>query len=479
MNRSLYWSTSTVTLLIVFAFPALLFSQDRTIEYGLSTSAYAATSSAELSFWLYANTGGVVEPQSSNFINNLYGRYQYQNSDQSLRLTTGIDLAARVSNENKLFIKELYGSVGYGFVNVTAGRFYQSIGLTDDDLTMGSMQVSRNAIPVPRVQLSTDGFTDIPFTDGYVQFKSMLAHGWLEEDRYVSNAYLHQKYFYLKVNYKMFEGMGGIIHNVVWGGNHPTLGPLPSSFNDYLRVLFGQSASPNSQAPGSDISNAIGNSVAAYDFRLNVNLDKFQLKAYRMFYLEDKVSTRFRSPWDGMWGAGIEFSDQNKIVNEILWEHLNTKRQDSFDFEPRGTASYYHNGIYRSGWAYEGRVLGNPLILYGPNSNFLQRGNISNNIIIAHHIGIEGRPTDRLHYKAFVTYSRNYGTVEDQTQQTPNIPISELRIDEYSALLNADYLIAPSSGLRLTGSLAFDIGKLYGHNRLGFQIGLRWNQIVK
>lgn len=390
-----------------------------------------------------------------------------------------MDAVYRASENNALFFNELYGSIGYQFLVFNVGRFHDTIGLNDDDLTMGSMQVSRNATPVPKVQLSTAGFTDIPFARGYVQFKSMLAHGWLESDRFVSNAYLHQKYLYLKINYKMLEGMGGVIHNVVWGGRHPTEGKLPSSLGDFTRVLFGLSASADSGAPGSDISNAIGNSVAAYDFRLNINLDKFDFKAYRLFYLEDKVSTRFRSPWDGMWGAGIALDEKNNFINEILWEHLNTKRQDSFDYEPRGTATYYSNGIYQSGWAYEGRVLGNPLILSGSNPNFRGKRTISNNIIVAHHIGIKGRPTKRLNYKAFVTYSRNYGTVTDQTQETPHIPISELRIDEYSGLVEADYLVSPDYGLHITGAVAIDLGELYGEDRFGVQLGVRWNRIIK
>lgn len=479
MNLSLQEGRWFLALLIVLVLPALLFSQERTIHYGFNASAYSAGSGQELPFWFYANSDGVVDGESSNLISQFYSHYNYQNEDQSLRINTGMDFSTRLSRQNSSFFKQLYASVGYGFLNLNVGRFYDRVGLTDDDLTMGSMQVSRNATPVPKVQLSTDGFTDIPFARGYVQFKSMLSHGWLEEDRYVQNAYLHQKYLYLKINYKMFEGIGGIIHNVIWGGTHPSYGPLPSSFSDFTRVLMGTSASADSNAPTSDITNVIGNSVAAYDFRLNINLDKFRFKAYRLFYLEDRVSTRFRSPWDGMWGAGIELTDENSLVNEILWEHMNTKRQDAFDYQPRGRASYYTNGIYRGGWAYENRVLGNPLILYGPNPNFRMKGIISNNIIVAHHLGIKGRPTDRFRYKALLTYSRNYGTKRDQTKETPHIPISELRVDEYSVLLETHYLLLPSSGLSLTSAVAFDIGELYGENRLGLQLGISWNQITR
>lgn len=466
-------------LLVVILLFNPLYAQQESIEYGLESNTAVSLSSGDLPFWFYANKGGTVDQRSTNFANRFFSRYSYHNSDQSLRLNAGFDGTARLSQNNTFHFTELYGAIGYSFLNLKVGRFYDTIGMTDDNLSMGSMQVSRNATPVPKVQLETDGFTNVPYLQGYVQFKSMISHGWLEEDRYVKNAYLHQKYFFLKINYKMLEGMGGIIHNAVWGGVHPQHGELPSSFNAWKKVLLGSSASEDSNAPGADILNVIGNSVAAYDFRLNVNLDDFRFKAYRMFYLEDKVSTRFRSPWDGMWGAGIELRDQNSFINEVLWEHMNTKRQDSFDYEPRGTASYYHNSIYRGGWAYENKVLGNPLILYGSNPNFVGRGNISNNIIVAHHFGIQGRPFDRLNYKVLFTYSRNYGTVNDQTRGSTRTPLKELRIDEYSGMIQLNYSLFPEHGISLAGGLAADVGDLFGKNRLGLQLGIHWNRIKR
>ncbi|HEX6982766.1 MAG TPA: capsule assembly Wzi family protein [Balneolaceae bacterium] len=473
MNFS-FRSLSGITILAVMCVPALVFGQSQVVSYGIGASAYTAKD-GNLPFWFYANTDGVVDPESSNLITRLYSYYTSVDTANSFRVRTGFDAYSRFSQNNTLVFNELYGSIGYKFIDLKVGRFYQTLGLTDDDLTMGSMIVSRNATPIPRIQLSTNGFTDIPLMQGYVQFKALFAHGWFDDERYVSNPYLHQKYFYLKINYKVIEAMGGIIHNVTWGGVDPDSGQLPSSFSDYLRVISGMGAAPG--APGGEVTNVIGNSVGAYDFRLNLNFDDFQFKAYRLFYLEDKVSTRFRSPWDGIWGVGIELTDENSFINEILWEHMNTKRQDSFDDEPRGTASYYYNFIYESGWTYEGNVIGNPLILAEPNPNFMMRGPISNNIIVAHHIGIQGRPADRFRYKTFFTYSRNYGTVANQRQQEQPYELIG-RVDEYSMFFQAQYLLAPKYGLSLTGALAFDMGELYENNRLGFQLGIRWDRII-
>ncbi|MGD8747880.1 MAG: capsule assembly Wzi family protein [Balneolaceae bacterium] len=471
------WLLGATVLFFILSLPAKSFGQNG-VSYGISSSVFASTGD-ELPFWLYANTDGTVDPEANNLLTNFYSKYSFSNDKTHLRLESGFQAYSRFSEKNALFFTQLYGQLGYHFLNLTIGRFYNPIGMNDNDLSMGSMEVSRNATPIPKIELSTNGFTDVPLTQGYVQFKAMLAHGWLGQDRYVSNPFLHQKYLYLKVNYKIFEGIGGIIHNVTWGGTHPQFGKLPSSFSDYLRVVTGLGASQESNAPNGEMTNVIGNSVAAYDFRLNVNLNKFQLKAYRLFYLEDKVSTRFRSPWDGMWGLGIELNSQDSFVNEVLWEHMNTKRQDSFDWEPRGTASYYSHFLYRSGWTYEGNVIGNPLLLDRPNSNFVGLRNIYNNIIIAHHIGIKGRPADRFRYKFFFTYSRNYGTVNDQRQASSNISLHDFRVDEYSTLFKARYLLNPQQGLSVTAAVALDVGDLYKDDRFGIQLGIRWDHLAR
>jgi len=473
-SYSLRFLMGGILLLALATIPGKSYAQSG-VSYGLGTSVYA-TSGDRLPFWFYANTDGTVDPGSSNLLTHLYSKYSLSEDNSRWRFSTGFDAYSRVAEKNALFFSQLYGKIGYGFLNLSVGRFYNPIGMNDNDLSMGSMEVSRNATPIPRIELSTNGFTNVPLTKGHLQFKAMISHGWLGSDRYVSNPYLHQKYFYLKVNYKMFEGIGGIIHNVTWGGTHPKYGKLPSSFSDYLRVVFGDAAAKTSNAPNGEKTNVIGNSVAGYDFRLNVNLDKFQIRAYRLFYLEDKVSTRFRSPWDGMWGLGIQLTDQNSFINEVLWEHLNTKRQDSFDWEPRGTATYYSHFVYQTGWTYEGNVMGNPLLLDRPNPNFVGTRNISNNIIIAHHFGIKGRPTNRFRYLLFFTYSRNYGTVSDQ-RQNPGKPLSAFRVDEYSTLLRTRYLLLPGSGVSLTGAIAWDLGDLYNQNRFGIQLGIRWDRI--
>lgn len=455
-----------------------VYGQSSTLHYGLQSNLLLSSDNSTLPFWFYSKQDGRVDRYSNNFLTDFYSVFTKTPVNSRFRYETGFNLSSRLSDNSSLFFSQLYGKLGYGFLNISVGRFYNPIGLGVDNLAMGSMMVSRNATPIPKIEISTNGFTNVPFTHGYFQFKAMMAHGWLENNRYVKNSYLHQKYFYLKTHYKFFEGYGGIVHNVIWGGTSPRFGHLPSSFNDFIRVLTGSAASPNSDAPRGEITNAIGNTVAAYDFGMRLTFPGFKIKASRLFYLEDTVESRFRSPWDGTWEAVLTL-DNNKWLSKILWQFLSTKRQGSlFDAkhnEPYGTDSYYNHFIYKDGWTYQGMVIGNPLLLNEPNSNFKGQRAITNNIIVAQHVGIKGQVTNRLGYQALFTYSRNYGTSSDQypKQNGEYIPLSDIRVDEFSTYLQTEYLISPENNLKLTTGVAFDTGQLY-NERFGLQVGIKW-----
>lgn len=434
-----------------------------------------------LPFWLHANKLGLYDQRSSN--NVLYTEFSKPLfSGDRFSIQSSGRLIGRVAEESTIGIHTLSATLGYRFLKFRVGKFKDPIGMNYHPLSSGSMVYSNNAEPVPKLVLQTDGFVDVPLAQGYLQFSSYLSHGWFENARYNKDVLLHQKYLYLKVNYKMLEGIGGIVHNVQWGGVHPERGPQPRSLGDFWRVLWAKGADQESDAPSGEISNVLGNSVAAYDFNLRVNLDKFRLTFYRLFYLEDKVSTRFRSPWDGMWGAGIIKNVEYPLLKAFLYEHINTKRQDSFDYEPRGTASYYNNSFYPSGWTYKNRVLGNPLLLTD-GSDYRP---VYNNIIIAHHLGANGFLSPNIEWKAYYTYSRNYGEKSDQIIErydTPDRhhirgefrPLEELKKVNHSFYIGSSITLPRHEQVQLQAGIAFDVGQLYPSDRVGLTIGAEYN----
>ncbi|MDZ7657654.1 capsule assembly Wzi family protein [Fodinibius sp.] len=450
-------------------------NDDTQTSYSFSSSLYASTSSS-LPFWFYSNVNGKVDPSGTNWLNEISVNHRLWNSG-NWQVNVGGDALFRVSENSQVLIPKAYLQAKAHGLQLDAGRFNQPIGLNNHELSLGSMMVSNNAMPLPRISISTPDFMDVPLMDGYLQYKGMFSHGWLEEDRFVRNAYLHQKYFYLRVNIGSWSGMGGIVHNVQWGGTHPNLGRLPRSFGDFLRVVTGRAASESSNAPGSDLTNVIGNSLAAYEFGLRYERETFTASLTRLFYLEDKVSTRFRSPWDGVWGVNLEFKDTNRLIKTITYEHVNSKQMDSKSWELIGAADYYDHSVYRHGWTYENDVIGIPLILF-------ENDDIVNNVLVAHHLGISGQPTEHLSYKALLTYSRNYGIQDDWVenpgkhipQNRPDVtPREQFRKDQYSVLLGLDYDIRNVEGLAVNLKLSSDLGELY-EDRFGVMLGLSWGR---
>ena len=449
------------------------------VEVGLRTTANLAGMDQELPFWLHANRYGRMHQYSANALSYAAFDYPLAVQTSSFSADLGGELILRGADYSTLFVHQLYADfLFWDYFRLTAGRFPDLVGLNKHSLSSGSFMVSRNAAPMPKITFQTNGFKPVPYTQGYVDYNAYFSHGWLENGRFVDDVYLHQKYFYIKVNYWRLEGMGGIIHNVQWGGNSPVFGKLPQSLDTFARVVLGLGAKEG--APSSEQNNTLGNSVAAYDFALDVDLDAYHLRLYRIFYLEDRVSTRFRSPWDGMWGAYLDFPDQH-WVSRIAYEHINTKQQDSFDFEPRGTASYYNHHIYKTGWTYHNRVLGNPLLLVDPQN---EENPIRNNIIVAHHFGIEATLTNDIDLKFFYTFSRNYGFWEDQIIKDWDFerpiratlkPISELQKNNHSFYLEAGWRLSSKENLKLTLELALDAGELYEESpQTGVGLGIRY-----
>ena len=457
-------------LLICFflVYPQFANAQNSDFNVFYRSSFYGSTEGT-MPFWLSANVNGKVDPNSSNFINEL-GFSRELKVTRNLSLAAGSNVVARLSEDNSFHFTELYSSISYHAFRLDIGRFNQPIGLNNHSLSAGSMMMSTNAIPIPRITISNPEFVNVPFSNGFLEYKGMYSHGWFTENRFVDDAYLHQKYLYLKINIGKFSGIGGIVHNALWGGTseNPNVGKLPQSFSDYLRVVTGSSADPDSDAPGGEISNTLGNSVAAYEFGATYDFESMTVSATRLFYLEDGVSRRFRSPWDGVWGLNINFKDQSRLLQAITYEHINTRRQDSRSFQARGRANYYNHFLYRSGWSNYGRVNGIPLITYNPEAN-----RIDNNILVGHHIGASGYLKSDLGYKILATYTRNYGTVGGKVPpETVDFP--SRREDQYSFLLNINYRVPGTSALTAGLSLSVDTGEMYREN-LGIMAGLTWN----
>ena len=472
MLNSLSGITRFVLLVLLLTTAEFTFAQDPTHSF---SQEFAFTGGLEesLPFWLTAQSFGTLPSRKSS--GNLRFNYARTGSlNKQLSYSVGTDFISRASSDPAFYFQQLYGKVQWGPFLLTAGRQEETAGEVHPTLSLGSMVLSNNAAPVTGISISWPNFVTIPGTGTFLAIRGSFKHGWIDGNRITTNPWLHAKTMYLRLGKESWriKAWAGVLHFNMWGGTHrnEAIGPLPSSFNDFLRVVFVRGASQNTVVEG-EITNVLGNSVGAYDFGLWYTFDNYVLKLYRQFFLDDTVSMRFRSPLDGMWGLSYSNKKMPAPVEELLWEHVNTKQQGSKSFEIQGTDNYYNHVLYSTGWAHRGRVLGNPLILTRPD----QVG-IYNNILIAHHFGVSGSFTPFLRYKLLFTYSKNYGAHSIYRTEGFGFTTEDARFEEaltqFAAGMDLRFQLPTNPNFSIHSRLAFDWGELLPDNNFGITLGV-------
>ncbi|WP_441000651.1 capsule assembly Wzi family protein [Fodinibius sp. SL11] len=412
----------------------------------------------ELPFWLHSNRWGIIDRKSANGFVRLAPQAGLGTLGP-VKLSAGAELVGRLSEDNNVFFNEGYLQADWQIFRFVAGRKKEQIGITDSTLTSGSMIQSGNASPVPKIRLYTPDWVGVPGTDNWLSFRGYFTHGWMGNGRYIDDPWLHQKYFYLKAlpNEYPLQFYGGIVQSTLWAGTHPEYGNLPDGLSDFWNVFTAQESNAENAEP-SATGEAVGSSIGIYDFGIEYDYQGFGGIVHRQFYLETGAGAKFRNVWDGLWGVSVSWDKKFNYINNVSWSHLYTKRQSSQEHrgDPSyGADGYYGNGIYRSGWTYYGRTIGNALLF----SDGIGIG-IDNNIVIAHQLGLGG-VIEGVVYDLTVAYSRNYGS-----RRTVGFTG---RQDQYSGLLQTSIKIQPKMDLKM--DIAYDTGDLYA-NQLGGMVSV-------
>lgn len=447
------------------------------VEYSARVGVVGATS-GELPFWMAANQYGRIDPRSAGALFDIAARKPLRHG-KPFDYGIGVEMLGRASEQSALYAHQLYGALQTGPLRWQAGWREHTSGMVDPTLSMGSTMWSRNASPMPKLSVAVPEYVAIPGTQGFLAVRGYVAHGWLGPNRYIDRPYLHEKYAYLRIRFPGLpvQGHAGFHHNVVWAGTHPTQGDLPDGFNNFLRVVLGQGAPEGSNTATGEQSNAFGNTVAAYDFAVTFAAGGVRGQVARQFYIEDTVSLAFRNVWDGLWSLSLRRAETGHLVDALVYEHLRMTRQGArTDLnEPRGPDSYYNNFAYRSGWTYRGRTLGTPLLLAGEDVP-----GITNNIVVAHHVGLRGTVQPQLRYRALLTYSRNYGASKICGDADCNTRVDGRtdRRDRYTTHLIAEGALPDwARGLSAYASVSADLG-FFNTDRVGLAGGLRWQGLI-
>ncbi len=338
-----------------------------------------------------------------------------------------IDLGIDIYNNehfSKVLFQEGYVKVGYRNWQIRGGRFKERSGDIDQDLSSGSWGISGNALPIPKVGVIVTDYTNVPYTNGWLKFKGQLSHGWFGNNRFMKDAFLHEKMFYMQLGKNKLKVYGGIQHFVEWGGRRGDI-QLEKSWKGFFDVLTVKRADDGSYGGEVRYANRPGDQRGLLEYGATWENDELLLSAYNQTMFETGRDIDIRNI-DRLLGVNIKFKNKETGLKKALVEFIHTKQMLDF-VEPFDRQSYYNNGYYRTGWEYENRIVGTPLFYnrarYSKFSNDYQvvdwdapdnqvpaNSNIINNRIIGLHVGGLYNFSPTLAGKTMLTYTKNYGS---------------------------------------------------------------------
>ncbi|MEL7147611.1 MAG: hypothetical protein AAFO69_14645, partial [Bacteroidota bacterium] len=184
--------------------------------------------------WIGYNQYGLLNPNEND---------GYLRGSATLPLLTkgrfsaevGLDAVLKPQDFDNSFVNLAYGKLKYGAFTLQGGRYLMSENGFDHQLSSGNMFRSINTRPYWGGGFGIYQYTDLPFTDGYVQVKGNMEVGLLEDDRPTQDALYHEKSAYIKSNKLPINLIIGLNHNVLFGGTGPNGNELPG---DFLEAFF-------------------------------------------------------------------------------------------------------------------------------------------------------------------------------------------------------------------------------------------------
>lgn len=382
------------------------------------------------------------------------------------------------TGQSTVFLSQLYVQVKVWEVELSVGRRYENVGLIDHELSSGNYSFSANALPIPKLQLASLGFVEVPFTKKMIAFKFNYADGFLGQTEAnpfnklvnIEDTYFHQKSFYSRIgkpNWKI-NFYGGFSHQVIWGGEYQV---WPDNFfltqkERYWGIVRGASWE----------GSRIGNHVANIDLAFSYKSKKMDWLIYRQNLVEDgSLYQGLSNIADGLNGISVNIkNDENKknYLKKGVLEFLYTYNQGGNDIDPNagrfGADSYFNHYIYLSGWSYQHRTLGTPFI--PPSSTTVstlpQSTNFTNNNRLwLLHLGLSGVVLEKYQFLTKLSFSNNAGTYSDPFPKA---------INQFSGLLQLNTKSRLLGGSELVSSVSLDVGKLYP-NQVGIYLGIRKN----
>lgn len=473
-----------LTVLILVGFSCGVFGQKRPVFQ--TEAGVLVGSSGQVPFWHQSNKFGGAPNSLPALTSQLHifsrpiARVDSLGKRRLFDWNYGLETVGNLSSKSNLVLIQGYLAVRLGSFQLHAGRKRELFGLLDTLLTTGAVSYSGNALPIPKLQLATNGFVDVPFTKQLLAFQGTFAHGWLGQQRispnyfpigikidyygHYLNTYFHQKTFYGRFGkpYWKINLYGGFNHQAFWGNEQQiwTWSDLTLQ-KSYKYVVFGLIWEQSK----------VGNHFGTIDVAAKIKGKKWDLFLYRQS-IYDTGSLLNAFNLDALNGISFQNKTPNKrklYIQKLLFEYLYTNDQREPLLDPLGAGigngrnDYFNHYIYLDGWSYKKRVLGTPFAVIdrnvkeNVNNSDFKGGYILNNKIQAVHFGLSGIYNARSHFILLNSFSKNQGTY--------GIPFEVARY-QFSSSFTVQQAIPGFKNTIGKISIATDLGSLY-RNQVG------------
>ena len=423
-------------------------------------------------FWAKVNRWGVSPPYKNkplNLVNISFQRYL----SQSTQFIVGIE-GTGLRERSHFVNSELYVGFLHKWLTLLGGRKKNTLGENYLPLSLGSMVVGSNALPIPQVTLSIPEYKLLEIRNIPIKIRGGISHGWLDKGMYVEAPILHEKWLYFSFEKNNFSGHIGLVHEAIWGGTTNKFGAQPTSFKDFIRVFFLRGGS--SSAIIDEQIHTLGNHLGIWDLGVRIKKSSFDYHLYLQHPFEDQSGAHWLLNYpDGLWGLSVHAKNKKGWVTDFLMELLYTMHQSGSEGSDYGRDDYYNNYLYKGGWVYKGKVIGNPMFILGQNE-IRDWKHIVNNRIIAIHSGIEGNILTYFQYRVLATYSKNFGTYDNRDQSNKK----GFKYDYEGGLSQLSYRVdlklnnlLSKKNITAILSLIGDSGELYNNSKM-IMIGIEW-----
>ena len=456
-----------ISIIVLLNFPNFIVAQSDTIKYDVGFLGVISNGTYS-PFWIQSNQYGKISANSKS-INGWVGfSKEFSNKARLFDYGFKVNLLLQTDNiKTTAYFHEIYLKARLSVFDLIVGAREEQLGNQDSTLSCGGFLFSKNTRPMPKITVGLEHFTVVPYTNGFLEVKGAISHGWFTDNIYATNLYLHHKYLYGKIGGKLpVHFQYGFDHVAQWGGSIPEYGKQPSNLDAFTSIFFVRAG--GSDATRNDQLNALGNHIISQSMKLEVELSNYKINGYWQNLSEDgpvRFMWNAMNKADGLWGISIRNS-RFPFIKGILYEFLETTDQsgpyhDKDGIIYGGTDGYFNNGIYKNGWTYFSRTIGTPFIS-SPIYNKDGKVYVINNRVKVHHFGIEG-DFSGFRYKFLSSFSKNYGSY--------SFPYLVM-IPNTSLLFEINKQFSKLSNIEVGCSFGGDFGKLYG-NSVGCLFSIR------